>query len=132
MKKIIVALFVMAFAIAGAQLVNLQNVTADQCPGGNLCTTVDVQTDSGAIGSTTNSKTLIGTCQLVTGKSSGTAYWAIQQYASVSSGPIVRGHIYALTATDGVVSVDIDDVFPNGAYGKSLTGPVGSTCHNSK
>jgi hypothetical protein len=134
MKKLIVALFVVACAIAGAQLVTVQNLVAGTCPSGgsasNLCRSFDHQTSDGAIGSTSNAATNVGQCRLVCTVGTGTnaaCVWAIRRYASVSTGAIVRDHIYPLPPTEAVY-VEVNDVFANGAYGDALTGTVTSTC----
>jgi hypothetical protein len=146
MKRIVLALFVMALAVAGAQLVQIQNhetgfaslelgvapaaASEKELCGTSVCTGVDIQSSDGAIGDADNSATIVGTCHLfATGTS--TAYWALRRYASVATGAIQAPHYYAITVSQPVVAV-INTRYPNGVYGDAVTGSVISRCGNSK
>jgi hypothetical protein len=147
MKRIVLALFVMALAIAGAQLVHIQNhesglasleigvadavaIDKELC-GTSACTKVDIQSSDGAIGSTSNAATVVGTCRLINPVASQTAYWALRRYASVATGAVQAPHYYPVSTTIPV-EVEINTRYPNGVYGDAVTGTVISRCGYTK
>jgi hypothetical protein len=105
--------------------------SASNLCGTKYCTARDYQIGSGPIGSAANTNTVIGTCELLC-TSANLCVWALRSYASVSTGPVFRASLYALTPTGGTKTVQLDRTSAIGLYGSSLTGVTVSSCGFTK
>lgn len=82
------------------------------------------------IGSATNKPTQIEFCMVSC--SSGACTWALQKYASVTSGPIVSGHIYPVSVTASELIIPINQRFLNGVSQEAITGVTRTYCRYTK
>lgn len=144
MKKVILALFVIALAIAGAQIVNVyasdcgpSTAAVKTCPqvfhsAGNSRAIGSGLGDSyGSTSATLNKATYIGDCRAFkTNVGAGLSTFYFQKYASVATGAVWHGHIYSVNVTGE--TIHINDVFPVGGYAKMATGTVDLTCQIRK
>lgn len=132
MKNVLFVLLLALFAVAGVVASDAQ---AGTCPGRSAtgyCSAFDNQSSDGAIGSTTNEATKVGTCYVVSTSSSVVSFWGLRQYASVSTGAIQYDLLYPLTVTSGVVEIPVNTIFANGVYADAITGSVISICGYTK